>query len=242
MLDGHEHDARDGGPRRIAPGSQRLCAATGEVKGVDDMIRFVLGPDEKLVPDLKRRLPGRGVWVTASRHVLELAVKRGSFARGFRREISPSCDLVELTERLMQQSALDALAIAHKAHKVAIGYGRAEMALAQAKVVGLLVAADAAAASVRRLKAMRTRENGVDLPVIEGFSSVQLDLALGRANVIHAALLAGRESETFLARVARLECFRTGIPMAGRPAGANIGNSDRPQPGVGALNGGCNES
>src|SRR5262249_30051398 len=62
-----QDDTVDAGPRKAAPGTARLCAATGEVKPVDEMIRFVLGPDGAAVPDLKRRLPGRGIWITATR-------------------------------------------------------------------------------------------------------------------------------------------------------------------------------
>src|SRR5437879_826577 len=85
-----DHDPRDSGARNDAPGSQRLCAATGEARCIDLMIRFVLGPEGAVVPDVKRRLPGRGLWVTASRSALELAIRRKSFARGFRRDIVAS--------------------------------------------------------------------------------------------------------------------------------------------------------
>jgi predicted RNA-binding protein YlxR (DUF448 family) len=212
------HCAADAGPRTTGPGSERLCAATGEVKPVDRMIRFVIGPDQAVVPDLKRRLPGRGIWITATRQALELAVKRKSFERSFKREVSVTCDLVGMTERLLEQAALDALAMSHKADKVAIGFGRIDRALLRERIVGLLHAVEAAPEGVRKLNAaLNRREDAADIAVIDGFTTAQLDLALGRANVIHAALLVGPESETFLARAARLDCFRTG-PMARLPA------------------------
>lgn len=218
MLVTKHRDACDAGPRKAVPGSERLCAATGEVKSVDHMIRFVIGPDQTVVPDLKRRLPGRGIWITATRQALELAVRRKSFERSFKRDVSVASDLVQTTERLLQQAALDALAMSHKADNVAIGFGRVDMALARDRVVGLLNAAEAAPEGVRKLNAaLNRREDAAEIAVIDGFTSAQLDLALGRSNVIHAALLAGPESETFLARAARLDCFRTG-PMAGLPA------------------------
>jgi len=218
MLVTKHHDACDAGPRKTVPGSERLCAATGEVKSVDHMIRFVIGPDQTVVPDLKRRLPGRGIWITATRQALELAVRRKSFARSFKRDVCVACDLVQMTERLLEQAALDALAMAHKAHNVAIGFGRIEMALTRDRVVGLLNAVEAAPEGVRKLNAARNRrKDAANIAVIGGFASAQLDLALGRSNVIHAALLAGPESETFLARAARLDCFRTGS-MAGHSA------------------------
>src|SRR5205085_10136653 len=107
---------------------------------------------------------------------------------------------------------------------IAIGFAKTETALARATVLALLHAADAAPDGVRKLKAaLQHREDAAKIAVIGAFTSAQLDLALGRSNVIHAALLAGSESETFLARVARLDCFRT-APMSGAAGG---GQRDR---------------
>ena len=205
----------DAGPRKIAPGAERLCLATGTVKPVDEMIRFVLGPDGTPVPDLRRRLPGRGLWVSATRAALTTAVTRKAFARGFKRDIRVPLDFVAATERLIERAALDALAIAHKAGKVAIGFGKAEAAIARERVVAVVNAADAAPDGVRKLAAALRRRLGdsaENVTVVDGLGTTQLDLALGRSNVVHAALLAGPETETFLARAARLDRFRAGIP------------------------------
>jgi predicted RNA-binding protein YlxR (DUF448 family) len=212
-----QNDALDAGPRKAAPGTERLCAATGEVKPVDEMIRFVLGPDGAVVPDLKRRLPGRGIWITATRQALGTAIARKAFGRSFKRDVRLAPDLVEATERLIEQAALDALAICHKAGQVAIGFGKVETALTRGRVVGLLEAVEAAPDGGRKLLAsLRRREDAAEIAVIGMFTSAQLDLALGRSNVVHAALLAGSESETFLARTARLGRFRAG-PTTVRP-------------------------
>jgi uncharacterized protein len=213
MLARMHDDALDGGPRASAPGTERFCAATGTVKPIADMIRFVVGPDGTAVPDLKRRLPGRGIWVTATRDALKAAIARKAFARSFKRDVRAAPDLVEMTERLLERAALDALGMVHKAHKVAIGFTRAEAALARAPIVAVLTAADAAPDGARKLAAaLRRREDAEKIVAIDALTSAQLDLALGRSNVIHAALLAGPESETFLARIDRLERFRTGRP------------------------------
>jgi hypothetical protein len=217
MLITEHHDACDTGARKAAAQSERLCAATGAMQCVDQMIRFVVGPEQTIVPDLKRRLPGRGVWITATRQALELAVRRKSFAKSFKRDISVAGDIVETTERILERFALDALAMAHKAGRVAIGFSRVEKALARKEVVGLLHAADAGPEGVRKLNAALRRHHAADVVVIGGLSSAQLNLALGRPNVIHAAVLGGAESDTFLARAARLDCFRN-APMAGPPA------------------------
>src|SRR6266705_5923939 len=81
-----EH-ATDAGPREAAPGTERLCIVTRTVKPVAELIRFVVGPDG-IVPDLKRKLPGRGVWVTATRAAVSAAVERKAFGRAFKREVT----------------------------------------------------------------------------------------------------------------------------------------------------------
>ena len=217
MLDQPRDNALDAGPRKLAPGAQRFCAASGAVKPVDEMIRFVVGPDGAAVPDLKRRLPGRGIWITATRQALRSAIARKAFARAFKRDVRLAPDLVETTERLIERAALDALAICHKAGKLAIGFANADAALARARVVALLNAAEAAPDGTRKLAAaLHRRADAAEIAVIDAFTSAQLDLALGRSNVIHAALLAGPESETFLARTARLDYFRAS-PEPGSP-------------------------
>jgi predicted RNA-binding protein YlxR (DUF448 family) len=199
----------DRGPRDC--GVERMCAATRTVRPVSDLIRFVIGPEGDAVPDLKHKLPGRGVWVTATQDALDEAIKRKVFGRSFKRDVRLPADLVARTERLLARSAFDALAIAGKASLVVTGFAKVEAALTHERVIALLHATEAAADGVRKLDAALRRSPQADLiPVIRILTSAQLDLALGRPNVIHAALLAGSSSDTFLARLRRLERFRTG--------------------------------
>jgi predicted RNA-binding protein YlxR (DUF448 family) len=219
MLARRHDSALDLRTRKSAPGTQRFCAVSGAVRPVEELVRFVVAPDGTAVPDLKRRLPGRGIWITATRQALGAAMARKTFARGFKRDVRVASDLVEATERLIERAALDALAICHKAGNVAIGFANVEAALARAPVVALLNAAEAAPDGVRKLAAtLRRRAEVAEIAVVDAFTSAQLDLALGRSNVVHAALLAGPESETFLARRARLERFRTGSMSEGAVA------------------------
>jgi uncharacterized protein len=201
----------DAGPRHRTP--ERTCAATRTVKPVDAMIRFVVAPDGTVVPDLKRKLPGRGIWVTATREALAQAVKRKAFATGFKRSVQVDAGLVEQTDRLLEQAALDALAICGKAMLAVAGFVKVETALAREAVVALLHASGAAADGVRKLNAAVQRRYGDEanrVRIIADFSSSQLDLALARPNVVHAALLKGPASDAFLARHVRLTAFRAG--------------------------------
>jgi uncharacterized protein len=189
----------------------RMCVATRAVQPVSELIRFVVGPDGEVVADVKSKLPGRGIWVTATRDALLEAVKRRAFSRGFKRDVRLPPDLIDRTERLLERAVLDALAMAGKAGLVAAGFGKTESALDHEDVVGLLHAAGAASDGTRKLDAASRRRRSEAPPVVIGFlNSAQLDLALNRPNVVHAALLAGPASETFLARCRRLERFRTG--------------------------------
>jgi len=201
----------DRGTTSVAPGTERHCALTRELKPVSDMIRFVLGPAGEVVPDVKRKLPGRGIWITGGRGALEEAVKRNVFARGFKRDVRVASDLAAATERLLERAALDALAVASKAGQVVTGFAKVEAAITQGDIAALLHASDAADDGTRKLDAALRRkaaEKPGETATIDLFSGGQLDLALNRPNVVHAALLAGPAGETFLARVMRLKRFR----------------------------------
>lgn len=203
MLASAQDDDLDRGA--TAPGGERTCAASREVKPASELIRFVVGPDGAVVPDVKRKLPGRGLWLTGTRQTVEQAVKRNVFARGFRREVKAAADLADIVDRLLERSALDALSIAAKAGLVVAGFAKVEAALEKGDALAVIHAADASAEGRRKLKV----EEGGRTAAIDAFPGAQLDLALNRPNVVHAALLAGPGSETVLARVARLVRYRT---------------------------------
>jgi hypothetical protein len=207
----------DRGRQRMDAATERLCIATRELWPVSHMIRFVAGPDGAVVPDLKRKLPGRGVWVTARRDIVAQAVRRGAFGRALKGNFKAPADLPDLLDRLLESAALDALSMARKAGLVITGFAKVEAL--HAAPVALLRARDAGAESGRKLAAALRRGGqggeGNQTEIIETFTSAQLDLALGRLNVVHAALMAGRPSKTFLGRWWILEFFRADAP--GRP-------------------------
>jgi len=214
MLAVVQNSELDRGATSVAPATERTCALTRKLRPVEEMIRFVVGPDGEAVPDVKRKLPGRGIWVTATREAIEEAAKRNVFARGFKRDVHVAGDLAGETERLVVRAALDALAMCGKAGAVVCGYAKVEAACGGDRLLALIHAADGAADGRRKLAAALHRNTAAksrEIAIIDAFSGAQLDLALNRPNVVHAALLAGPGSETFLARVARLTRFRTGF-------------------------------
>jgi len=176
----------------------------------DQLIRFVLDPEGRVVPDLRHRLPGRGVWVTARREMLAVAEKKKLFARGFKAEVKVEPGLADRVDGLIEQSALQALSFARKAGEIVAGFAKVESAIGNGPLVGIVQASDAGEDGRSKIgAALRRRFGRADaVPIIRNFRSGQLDLALGRSNVIHAALLAGRASENAIERVAALARFR----------------------------------
>ncbi len=203
----------DDGPRAKTPATERMCAVTRQVRPTGELIRFVVGPTGEVVADLKRKLPGRGLWVTASREMVTQAVRRRVFAKGFKRDVKAPADLAEAIERLLVRSAQDALAIAAKAGQVVSGFGKVETALKNREAVAVIHATDGAADGIRKLDGLCRQIDGDatagrNFPRLAALSSAELDLALGRSNVIHAALLAGPAGQTFLSRCQILVRYR----------------------------------
>ena len=183
----------------------RMCAVSREVRPIDELIRFVVSPQGEVIPDLKRKLPGRGLWVSASRRTVAEAVRRHQFSKGFKRDVRVAATLPADTEALLVRGATEALAMAAKAGQVVSGFAKVEGLLEQGKAEALIHASDGAADGIRKLDAIagqRSRNIGdsPDLAIVTVLTSAELDLALGRSNVIHAALLAGPASKTFLSR------------------------------------------
>ena len=207
----------DNGPRTDRSATMRMCAVTRQVRPIDELIRFVVSPQGEAMADLKRKLPGRGLWLSASRRTVAEAVRRNQFSKGFKRDVRVAPTLVADTENLLVRSAIEALAMAAKAGQVISGFGKVGDALeqrqARASIEALIHASDGAADGIRKLDAV-TRQNAEinddsrKIPVVTALTSEQLDLALGRSNVIHAALLAGPASKTFLTRSQLLVRYR----------------------------------
>jgi uncharacterized protein len=207
----------DNGPRTDMSATMRMCAVTRQVRPTDELIRFVVSPQGEVIPDLKRKLPGRGLWISASRQAVAEAVRRNQFGKGFRREVRAAPTLATDTEALLVRSTVEALAMAVKAGQVVSGFSKVEDALrqrqAQAQIQALIHASDGAADGIRKLDALVSQNVGINdesnrFPVVTALTSEQLDLALGRSNVIHAALLAGPASKTFLSRSQILVRYR----------------------------------
>jgi uncharacterized protein len=219
----------DNGPRTDKSATLRMCAVSREQRPVDELIRFVVSPQGEVIADIKRKLPGRGLWICASRQTVAEAVRRHQFSRGFKRDVRVAESLATDTEALLARSAVEALAVAAKAGQVISGFAKVEAALSdRAAIAALIHASDGARDGIRKLEAL-ARQNAADhgespdFPAVTALSSAELDLALGRSNVVHAALLAGPASKTFLSRSQTLVRYRAAD--ADKTAGTAARNS-----------------
>lgn len=208
-------------------GPIRTCIVTRQALPATELIRFVASPEGVVTPDLKHKLPGRGVWVTASAAAVAEAVKRKAFARGLKTEARAPDDLADQVGHLLVRDALGALAMANKAGTVITGAAKVEGGQAHRYRV-LVIAADASPQGVEKVeRAVRSgRRDRPAIPSIRLFGSQELSLSLGREHVIHAALVAGGPTENFLRRALAADRYRRNEPATmplpdDDPAGAS---------------------
>jgi predicted RNA-binding protein YlxR (DUF448 family) len=191
--------------------SERTCIVTRKSGGPGLMIRFVVAPDGRVVPDLKRDLPGRGCWVTAAREKVDLAARRNLFRKALRADAVADADLGALVDRLLARSALGALGLARKAGDVVLGAVKVEAAVRSGRALAVLHAGEASADGVRKIDQARRAVVGAGGPHVAAFglfSQAEMSLALGGTNVIHAALLARPAGDAALKRIAALDSYR----------------------------------
>jgi predicted RNA-binding protein YlxR (DUF448 family) len=191
--------------------SARTCIATRVARPPEDLVRFVADPSGHIIPDIARKLPGRGVWVTCHRTEIQTAVNKRLFARSLRCKVTVDDDLAERTEKLILRRALDLFSICNKAGLVACGSGKVNSWLEAGAEGALVQAADASpeglAKVARKYRAIRaaTGRRPVEVTLL---TIDELSLAIGRANVVHAALSEGKAATNFLAAADRIAKFR----------------------------------
>lgn len=200
----------DDGPDRAAVA--RMCIVTREVRPVSGLIRFVAGPDKTLVPDIRNRLPGRGVWVANSREVLHKAIARKAFGHALKETVTVPADLEALVVDLLRKDALQMLSLANKAGAVTSGFAKIEGI--KGSLFALVQASDGSQAEIARLQRLsRGKARGKHDPiVIRAFAAHELGLSIGREHVIHAALTVHEAASVFLDRALRFVEFQAGSP------------------------------
>lgn len=181
----------------------RRCIVTGNVIEKDRLLRFVVDPDGFIVPDVRMNLPGRGIWITCSRDAVELAIKKGLFARSAKRKVKVKDNLISEVEMLLTRRCLELLGLSRKSGDLVVGFAKVEKLLRSGKAAILIAGHDGAEDGRNKLKKLAG-----SLPLVEYFSIDDLSRSLGRDNVVHAALANKKGLATkFLAETKRLSGF-----------------------------------
>ncbi|MCX7588466.1 RNA-binding protein [Phenylobacterium sp. 58.2.17] len=203
-------------PRTLAQAArERRDIVSGQVMDEAALVRFVAGPGGLVVPDLARKLPGRGLWVAADRVSVETAVKKGAFSRAAKAKLAASADLADQVETLLRRRLLDGLGLAKRAGELISGFEKVASTLNAGKAAWLIEASDGAADGRRKI--LNVARKSPKPPQLCGlFDAEELGLALGAENVIHTAFLAGRGADRWTNDVRRLSGFRPLLPESWR--------------------------
>jgi predicted RNA-binding protein YlxR (DUF448 family) len=184
-------------------GRTRRCVATRASRPAARMIRFVLGPGDRLVPDLAGRLPGRGMWVDADRRALAQALARNQFARAARARVSADADLVEQVGRMLARRCLDIVGLARRAGELVAGFDKCSEWLRAGRCALVLTARDGGVEGRRKIEALA---RGV--PVLDPFTRDEQGAAVGREESVHIAIAEGGLAQQLLRELGRLQGFR----------------------------------
>jgi len=183
--------------------SLRKCIVSGQARPRDEMIRFVAGPLGELVPDLDESLPGRGIWLSAARDMLNTALDKDLFARAARRKVKIPVALADMLEGLMVRRGLNFLGLARRAGGVVAGYEKTVAWLGEGKTGVLLQALDGAPGGREKVRALAGK-----LPMVDAFTARELGHALGRDNAVHVMVAGGPLAESLIREAGRLMAFR----------------------------------
>lgn len=208
---------------------ERRDLVSHEVMDESRLIRFVAGPDGQVVPDLGRKLPGRGLWVEASRASVEAAVKKNGFTRAAKTKLTAPADLADVVERLLARRCLDQLGLARREGVLISGFEKTVASLRAGKAAWVLEAADGSADGRGKILALARHQTA---KICGAFTADDLSLALGLENAIHAVLLAGGRADRWTIEVERLAGFRPLRPPHWDVSSVEDGSAGAPPTGA----------
>lgn len=185
------------------PTSVRRCIVSGAERPKAELIRFVVGPDGCIVPDLEERLPGRGLWLSADRDVLNTASKGRFFAKAARHKVDVPDDLVDRIEALLCRRVKDLIGLARRSGGVVNGFEKVRAFLKEGRKGILLAASDGAEGGRRKLLG-----GGPDRTELDALNSAELGQALGREKVVHAIVAKGPLADRIRREMGRLAGVR----------------------------------
>ncbi|WP_380056041.1 RNA-binding protein [Falsihalocynthiibacter sp. SS001] len=192
-----------GGRKNERENPERRCIATGNVQPKSGMIRFVVGPDNTVFSDIAGKLPGRGMWVTADRKALQLAMKKGLFARGAKQAVNVPETLLDDTEAALVRRLVNFISLARKAGQAVTGYEKVKGWLETERAKVLIQATDGSERGKSKLRPPQNPDLYIDV-----LTASELGLAFGREIVIHGALATGGLTESAVEEAKRLKGVR----------------------------------
>ncbi|SHL12563.1 hypothetical protein ROG8370_03374 [Roseovarius gaetbuli] len=193
---------RAGQPKDRTDGPERKCIVTGEVQPKYGLIRFAVGPEGQIGPDLMEKLPGRGIWVSADRAAIDKAAAKGLFARAAKQPVQVPEDLADLVEALLAKRVINLISLARKGGRAVSGYEKVKIMLGKEEARVLIQASDG---SERGKSKLSTPQGG---SFIGWLTANELGQAFGRQTTIHAALGAGGLLQPVVEEAARLKGLR----------------------------------
>lgn len=202
----------DGGRGGIDPSGApcRRCIVSGESRETAALVRFAVGPDNQVVPDIAGSLPGRGIWVSADRDSVAAAVANRLFARAARRNVVVDEELPARVETLLRDRCIDLIGLARRAGGAVAGFDKVTAFLAK-NTAGVVFAASDAADGGRR----KMQRGAAGVPLIEQLDRLELGRAFGRDQVVHAVVASGKIADSLLADARRLSGFRQQVAERG---------------------------
>lgn len=183
---------------------ERRCIASGATGGKPGLIRFVVGPNDQVVPDLAEKLPGRGMWVSAEAGAVTKAATKGLFNRAAKRPVKADPDLATLVADLLATRVVELISLARRSGEARAGFEKVKGLLEMDDAVCLLQAADGSPREKRRL-----RPPDGENAYFADLTAAELGMAFGRDRVIHAALISGGLGARVQYESARLAGFGT---------------------------------
>lgn len=195
-----------GGKRKDRDGPERRCIVTGQSQPARGLVRFVVGPDGAIVPDVAQKLPGRGIWVSADRDVLAQAMRKKAFARAARQAVTVPEGLIDLVVELLRGRVLELLSLARKSGQAVAGYEKCRDLALKDEMAVLVQAYDGSERGKTKLRPPAGPESHITC-----LSARELGFAFARDHVIHAALRAGGLAQAVVEEAARLAGLRKEI-------------------------------
>jgi predicted RNA-binding protein YlxR (DUF448 family) len=192
-----------GGQEKTREAPERRCIATGESQPKGGLLRFVVAPDGRVVPDILGKLPGRGLWVSADRAALETAAKKNLFARAAKMPVTVPENLIEEVEAGLVKRIVELISLDRKAGRAVTGFEKVKDWLAKEEAQVLIQASDGSGRGKDKLHSPPGKGSFIGC-----LTASEIGLAFGRDYAIHAALAAGGLTTRVVEEAARLSGLR----------------------------------